>query len=582
MQFVLQIFNKYIIVGSVAILLFVCVPFISQAATLSVAPGTGVYKTGATFTVTVYVNTSGVPVNAADGTLSFNPRELSVVSVSRAASIFNLWTTEPAFSNSAGTVTFSGGVPTGYTGTAGNVMSVTFRSLTSGAARVSLTGASVLAADGRGTNVLTSMSGGTYTLSAVESQPAPEVIVEYVPPANTPAAPVITSTSHPDQNGWSKETTAVVNWNVPAGVVAVRTGLDKSPVAIPTKVYDSPIKTLTLADLDEGVSYLHVQFKNADGWGKVAHYKLSVDSQKPESFTISLPEGADVSNPNQTLKLDIVDKTSKVTKFKVQLDGSEAYEHTASGTDATLPLSNLTPGYHTLVVEGFDAAGNSLIATFSFTITAFEKPLITEYPATVNAGVTPVIRGTTKPNATVNGTLTAPDGTEVILEGVADGAGVFTIIPTESLKTGRYTLTVVARDTSGGQSEPSDTVTMVVSEPGYVAIGSFLISFFSILIPLIALIVLTWMTLIYSVRKMSRLRAKVIVESEEAVSMVNTEFKHLDQVILEQETALANSHKTKKLSKAEEEMFTELKAMVAEAKRRVGKEVDDVTHVFKK
>jgi hypothetical protein len=426
------------------------------------------------------------------------------------------------------------------------------------------------------------MSGGTYTLSAVESQPAPEVIVEYVAPANTPSAPVITSTTHPDQNNWSKEKNAVLIWSVPAGVVAVRTGLDKSPVAIPTKVYDSPIKTLTLTDLEEGVSYLHVQFKNADGWGKVAHYKLSVDSQKPESFTISMPENADASNPNQTLKLDIIDKTSKVTKFKVQLDGGEAFDHTASGTDTTLPLANLTPGYHTVVVEGFDAAGNSLIATFSFTITAFEKPLITEYPATLNAGVIPVIRGTTKGNATVKGVLTDLNGTEITLDGVADGSGVFTIIPLEALKTGRYTLIVTAIDTSGGQSEPSDTVTIVVSEPGYVVIGSFLISFFSVLIPLIALVVLTWLTLIYSIREMSRLRARVIVESEEAVSMVNTEFIHLDQVIMEQETALANSHKTKKLSKAEEQMFAELRAIVVEAKRRVGKEVDDVTHVFKK
>lgn len=563
------------------VLLFI-LPVVSQAATLSVSPGTGVYKTGATFTVTVFVNTAGVPVNAADGTLSFNPRELSVVSVSRASSIFNLWTTEPAFSNTAGTVSFSGGVPTGYTGSAGNVLSVTFRSLTSGAARVSLTGASVLAADGRGTNVLTGMSGGTYTLSAAETQPAPEVIVEYVPPANTPSAPVVTSPSHPDQDAWSKETTAILNWNVPAGVVAIRTGLNKNPVAIPTKVYDSPIRTLTINDLEEGISYFHIQFRNAEGWGRVAHYKLAVDSQKPESFTVSLPEGADLSSPTQVLNLNITDKTSPVTKFKVQLNGGEPYEHTVSGDDSQLTLTNLVPGNQTVVIEGFDAAGNSLIASYSFTITAFEKPLITEFPATLNSGVIPVIRGTTKANATVKGELTDAAGTKIMIEAVADGAGLFTLIPPEALKTGRYTLFVTATDISGGQSEPSETVTILVSEPGFVAVGSFLISFFSVLIPLIALVVLTWIILLYSLRKMGRLRAKVIVESEEAVMMLATEFKHLDQVITEQEALLLASHKTKKLTKAEEKMFAELKAAIVDAKRRVGKEVDDVTNVFKK
>ncbi len=561
---------------------FLLTPLFSQAASLSVSPGTGVYKTGSTFTVTVAVNTSGVPVNACDGTLSFNPRELSVVAVSRGASIFNLWTTEPAFSNTAGTVTFSGGVPTGFTGTFGNVMTVTFRALTSGSARVSLTGASVLAADGRGTNVLTTMNGGTYTLSAVESQPAPEVIVEFVAPANTPSAPVVTSTSHPDQNGWSKEKNATLNWSVPAGVIAVRTGLDNSPVAIPTKVYDSPIKTLTLNDVDEGVSYLHIQFKNADGWGKVAHYKFSVDSQKPESFEISLPESADASNPNQTLKLNIVDKTSPVKKFKVQLDGGEPYEHTASGTDATLTLTGLTPGYHTVVIEGFDAAGNSLIASFSFTITSFEKPVITDYPSTLNSGVIPVIRGTTKALATVKGILIDAKGGEIIVEGVADASGNFSLIPSEALSTGRYTLTARAIDTAGAQSEPSDVITIMVSKPGYLAVGSFLISFFSVLIPLIALCVLTWMTLIYSLRKMGRQRKQVIVESEEAAMMLATEFRHLEQVLMAEEATLLQSHKTGKLTKAEVAMFVELKSALAEAKRRVGKEVDDVTHVFKK
>ncbi len=81
---------------------------------------------------------------------------------------------------------------------------------------------------------------------------------------------------------------------------------------------------------------------------------------------------------------------------------------------------------------------------------------------------------------------------------------------------------------------------------------------------------------------MRRMRARGIVESEEAAMMLATEFRHLDQVIAEQEAALIASHKTKKLSKAEETMLIELKATIAEAKRRVGKEVDDVTHVFKK
>ena len=77
---------------------------VAEAATLRLSPATGGYTAGSTFTVQVVINTEGAGVNAAEGTLSFNPSELSVVSVSRGASIFNLWTQEPSFSNGAGTI----------------------------------------------------------------------------------------------------------------------------------------------------------------------------------------------------------------------------------------------------------------------------------------------------------------------------------------------------------------------------------------------------------------------------------------------------------------------------------------------
>ena len=104
------IFTAILILGSFAY------AEVTLAATLSVSPGTGVYQSGTTFTAKVVVNTQGDPINAADGSLKFNPQELSVVSVNRSSSIFNLWVTEPAFSNSAGTISFSGGLPSGYTG----------------------------------------------------------------------------------------------------------------------------------------------------------------------------------------------------------------------------------------------------------------------------------------------------------------------------------------------------------------------------------------------------------------------------------------------------------------------------------
>ena len=412
---------KLVIIG----LLLFCVVTV-HAATLSLTPGTGVYTAGSTFTARVVVNTSGDPINAADGTLSFNPKEITVVGVSK-GNIFTLWTAEPSYSNANGTITFSGGSPTGYTGSNGTVISVTFKVNSAGSPRVNFSDGSVLAADGKGTNVLTAMNGGAYTISAADVVPEPETI-EYIAPANTPSAPIIESSTHPDSTAWYTQKTASLRWKLPEGVTAVRTLLDEHSGSIPTKVYDTPINEITIDDLEEGVSYFHIQFKNAEGWGKVAHYRLAVDTQKPTAFEIALPEQADLSNPIQTLLLKTEDATSKVKRFLVQLDGKDPYEFIDETGSSTLTLPSLEPGHHTAIIEAFDEAGNSIISTFSFSILAFDKPQFTEYPSEINEQVIPVIKGITRPNAKVRVTL-APVGAAAKYYEVMSGAnGEFVFI----------------------------------------------------------------------------------------------------------------------------------------------------------
>ena len=92
--------------------------------------------------------------------LSFDPTMLSVQSVSKDNSVFNLWTSNPSFSNTAGTVDYSGGSNNAYTGSAGDVVDVTFQALSAGSTSIKFSSASVLAADGQGTNVLGSNTGG--------------------------------------------------------------------------------------------------------------------------------------------------------------------------------------------------------------------------------------------------------------------------------------------------------------------------------------------------------------------------------------------------------------------------------------
>lgn len=573
-------FKKTLLV-SLPVLLVFFAPNFSLAATLNISPATGVYSAGTTFTVRVLVDTAGKPINAAEGTVVFNPQEVTVVSVNKAGSIFNLWVTEPSFSNSAGTITFSGGMPSGYTGTSGTIFNITFRTTSASTARVSLTGGSVLANDGMGTNVLTKMAGGTYTVQAPSTTPTPEVI-EYVAPANTPSAPKITSGTHSDTSSWYQTKTAKLSWDLPSGIVAVRTSLDSSPSSVPTKVYDTPIREITLQDLDEGVSYFHLQFKNDEGWGKVTNYRLAVDTVKPTAFEISLDSETDVADPSQILILKAQDETSGVNNYKVKIDNQEPFDYFDEEDTQKLKLDSLTPGYHTVIIEALDKAGNSLISTFSFTIESFSKPLFTDYPSEINEEVIPVLKGLTRPNATVRVEILRSGAEPTVYNVKADEEGVFIVIPSGTLTMGVYEVKAVATDQFGAVSETSDVIKIAVQQPGYVQIGSFLVNILSVIIPLVAmtglLVLASWFMIVY----FRRFRRKVSVESGEVVTILNKEFKLLKDTVAAEKISLTQAKRSKKLSKVEEETFANIENVLNNSQRRIEKEVADVEKLVQK
>jgi hypothetical protein len=554
---------------------------VSLAASLSLSPGTGVYTSGTTFAVNVRVNTQGKEINAAEGSIKFNPNEITVVSVNRSASIFNLWVTEPKFSNSAGTISFSGGSPSGYSGSGGTVMSVVFRASAAGTPRVSFTNGSVLANDGRGTNVLTAMNGGSFTIQAQSSAPAPEVITEYVAPANTPAAPMVTSNTHSEPAQWHASNEATLSWNLPVGITAVRTGLNSNPTSVPTKVYEDPIRTITLSDLDEGVSYFHIQFQNEDGWGKVAHYRLAVDTQKPTTVEISQPKDANLANPTQELIVYAQDDTSEVNRFIIKIDNQDAIETERETASGTLTLPPLNPGYHSIIIEAFDEAGNSIIASYSLTILSFDKPVFTEYPSEINEEVIPVITGLTRPDSTVEVLVKKVGGEPTIYTVESDENGSFTFIPEGTFSTGVYELSARATDEFGAQSDLSEVIKIAVQQPGYLQIGSYIISVLSVIVPLAVMVGALVLGVVYLITYFRRFKKKVGAESVEALEILRREFTDLQKKLHAEEESMQMSRKTKKLTKAESHMIQTLSAALMTSQKKVEKEIEDISNLTK-
>ncbi len=367
------------------------------AATLQMSPSTGSYSGGQTFTATVRVQPSGQSINAVEATLKFDPKLLSVVSVSKDGSAFSLWTVEPTFSNANGTVSFGGGSPKPFT-TASNLINVTFRTVAEGSGTVNFSSASVLAADGKGTDVYQVSTGGTYTIAAGTAPVTPTTPTPTTKPTEKPSetkndealifgdpprSPEIGSPAFLDPEVWYKTTEGVFSWTLPFDVNAMAIEISTSSENVPSE-HESAIKEppvdefrLTKELVTDGVQYLSVQFKNQVDWGAVTNRKVLIDTTEPEPFDIVIRTGTTPSS-FPLVVFEAQDKTSGIAYYEMTVADQEPFKITPDEAKIGYLLRDLEDGTYTVKVVAFDKAGNAREATKAVLITAgWIKPIET-------------------------------------------------------------------------------------------------------------------------------------------------------------------------------------------------------------
>jgi predicted Holliday junction resolvase-like endonuclease len=104
----------------------------------------------------------------------------------------------------------------------------------------------------------------------------------------------------------------------------------------------------------------------------------------------------------------------------------------------------------------------------------------------------------------------------------------------------------------------------------------------SVLVPLIALVVLSILLLLYVVARFKRLRSQVKVESSEVVAALHQQFSRIRSVLQEHERTLTETRKTKKLTIAEASLMTDIHTVIDEAEQIVDKEAADVARLIGK
>ncbi len=148
---------------SIVLIYFCFNTYTANAAQINFSPATGEYKVGDIIEVKTIVS-SDIPMNAVSAGVSYPINNLSLISISQNSSIIKLWTKEPVYSNEEGTAYFEGITLKGFTGNSGSVVTLLFRAKSKGQAEIKFFNASILADNGKGTELIKGNNSAIFTI----------------------------------------------------------------------------------------------------------------------------------------------------------------------------------------------------------------------------------------------------------------------------------------------------------------------------------------------------------------------------------------------------------------------------------
>lgn len=329
------------------------------AASLYISPSTKNVKVGDSFSLIVFVNSDDQAINAISGEINWSANMLKLVNFSKSQSIINFWVKEPEFLDNQ--INFEGVVfNPGYIGTNGKILTLNFRALKEGTAKVNFFSGMVLANDGQGTNLLSKMNGSNIIIAKQdEVEEVKDTIEEKISKTETVSVinlskPEIFSSSHPDQEKWYNNNNPIFEWQVPRGVNKVRTGYGNDPYLVPQISHSPPINKLQLNNISDGSYYFAVQFIAGNNLSEITRFKFKIDTKPPQFEEFFL----DTTDQNLLiLNLKLKDELSGIDTLNIYLDNQLVRKISEVNYYKEI-FKNIKPGEHVIKIEVFDKAGN--------------------------------------------------------------------------------------------------------------------------------------------------------------------------------------------------------------------------------
>ncbi|MDD5043775.1 MAG: cohesin domain-containing protein [Patescibacteria group bacterium] len=480
----------------------------AQAATLSLTPVSSEIGVGEKMTVELRIDSEGVGFNAAQATIRFPKDTLEVTALNKTESALSFWLEEPQFSNSEGAISFTGGTPFGVSGGAVGILKIEFRAKGTGSGTLSFTEAAITASDGSGANILSRMNDAVITVvpqriipKVPEPQqkiPEPQQIVrEVVPSGKLPLEPILKISLYPEEDRWYNSVAQfTASWDLPLDISGVSTAINKQPNFVVREKSEGLFNNKMFAALSDGISYLHVRFKNNIGWGPSAHHKIAVDTQPPLGFEVNILEGEKTDNPAPTFQFQSSDALSGLKEYQIRVGDGDFINLPAADFTGSFKLPLQAPGVKKVLVKAIDLAENSVEDSVEIEIFPIASPTITFVPRELfsenEQGL--AAKGTALPdvNILLRVQRVLPEGKgEVVTEGttIADDKGNWEFIfGNQLLRNGQYVVLAQSQDARGALSLTVESQNIQVKSKPIIQIGKFQLGMGGALIFLLVII----------------------------------------------------------------------------------------------
>lgn len=387
--------------------------------------------------------------------------------------------------------------------------------------------------------------------------------------------PQIVSSTHPNGDDWYSSRNVAFSWKLSPSITSVRTLYDDIASSSPTRTFTPAIQERSFVVDEDGIYYMHVQFKDVDEWGTAAHFRFMVDTAPPTSLQVLFPNGEsthDTASP--VVKITAEDSLSGISHISIAVDKDTPVIYAVSPSNL-YDLPKQFSGDHVAQIVVYDKAGNIATQTLPYTVTTVTVPAITSYTKRVTSQEKFVLSGTTYPNAQVELSISDEEGIEKKKYVTSNAAGIFTYVPEKRFSSGIYE--IKARVLSEGLvSDFSPSYVVIFESESFIQIGMFIMNWLSLMLVIgIALLCVT-STLWYGFVQFSRFRRKVKRTLHEAENTLKTNVAGLRRDTEEFHTILVKAEKKRELTKEESMILKKFKKRLDITEKEIEKKLEQI------